>query len=255
MKIKNILISQNPPTDFEKSPYADLKKKYHISIDFFKFFKLETISSIEFRKSKINLFSHTAVVFSSTTTIDHFFNLVKDLRFEMPSEMKYYCVTDATAHYLQKYIPYRKRKIFYAKNNNPAALFDLLLKNREHKYLIPCGSDSIGTQFAEFFDTHDIQYTQAVVFNTTPSDIKNNVNISKYDMIVFFSPAGVQALKSNFEGFTQGDLAFVAMGPAAAAAVEAEGWKLHIVAPTKEAPSIIVALDIFLKDHATRRRS
>ena len=254
MKIKNILISQNPPVDFEKSPYADLKKKYNINIDFYKFFKFESISAAEFRKHRINILGHTAIVFSSTTTIDHFFNLIKDLRIEMPIEMKYYCITDTVAHYLQKYITYRKRKIFHAKNNNPSTVFDLLLKNKEHNYLIPCGSDSFGTQFAEFFDKHAIKYTKAVVFNTVSCNIKNDVNISKYDMIVFFSPAGVQALKNNFDEFKQGDIAFVAMGPAAVAAVEAEGWTLHVIAPTKEAPSITIALDIFLKNHATRRR-
>jgi len=254
MKIRNILISQVPPADFEKSPYADLKKKYCVSIDFYKFFKIHSISGIDFRKSKINILDHTAIVFSSTTTIDQFFMLCKELRVEMPYEMKYYCMTDMTAHYLQKYIHYRKRKIFFGKNNNPSHVFDLLLKNRTHNYLIPCGADSMGTQFAEFFDKHNIQYTQAVCFSTEPADIKNDVDLSKYDMVIFFSPAGVAAFKTNFPDFKQGEMAFGAVGDAACAAVREEGWELHVEAPTKEHPTITSALEAFFKENATRRR-
>jgi uroporphyrinogen-III synthase len=254
MKIRNILISQVPPADFEKSPYADLKKKYCISMDFYKFFKIHSISGIDFRKSKINILDHSAIVFSSTTTIDQFFMLCKELRVEMPYEMKYYCMTDMTAHYLQKYISYRKRKIFFGKNNNPSSVFDLMLKNKTHNYLIPCGADSMGTQFAEFFDKHGIQYTQAVCFTTEAADLKNDIDISKYDMVVFFSPAGVTAFKENFPEFTQGEMAFAAVGIAACNAVRDEGWELHVEAPTKEHPTINSALEVFLKEYATRRR-
>jgi uroporphyrinogen-III synthase len=254
MKIRNILISQVAPADFEKSPYADLKKKYCISIDFYKFFKICSIQGIDFRKSKINILDHTAVVFSSTTTIDQFFTLLKDLRIEMPDEMKYYCMTYITAHYLQKYIPYRKRKISFGKNNNPSHVFDLLLKNKTHNYLIPCGADSMGTHFAEFFDKHNIRYTQAVCFTTEPADIKNNIDLSKYDMVVFFSPVGVSAFHTNFPDFKQGEMAFGAMGAAACNAVREMGWELNVEAPTKEHPTITSALEVFLKEYATRRR-
>jgi uroporphyrinogen-III synthase len=254
MKIRNILISQVAPADFEKSPYADLRKKYCISIDFFKFFKIHSISGIDFRKTKINILDHTAIVFSSTTTIDQFFMLCKELRIEMPYEMKYYCMTDMTAHYLQKYIPYRKRKIFFGKNNNPSSVFDLLLKNKAHNYLIPCGADSMGTHFAEFFDKHNIKYTQAVCFHTEAADIKSNVELSKYDMVIFFSPAGIAALKENYPDFTQGELALGAVGFAASNAVREAGWELHVEAPTKQHPTITSALEAFLKEYATRRR-
>ncbi|MCL2168299.1 MAG: uroporphyrinogen-III synthase [Lentimicrobiaceae bacterium] len=254
MKIKNILISQIAPADFEKSPYADLKKKYCISMDFYKFFKIHSISGIDFRKTKINILDHTAIVFSSTTTIDQFFMLLKELRIEMPYEMKYYCMTDMTAHYLQKYIPYRKRKIFFGKNNNPSHVFDLLLKNKAHNYLIPCGADSMGTQFAEFFEKHNIKYTQAVCFTTEPADIKNNIELEKYDMIVFFSPAGITAFKENYPDFVQNEMAFGAVGLAACNAVKEAGWKLQVEAPTKEHPTITSALEVFLKEYATRRR-
>jgi uroporphyrinogen-III synthase len=254
MKIRNILVSQVAPADFEKSPYADLKKKYCVSFDFYKFFKIHAISAIDFRKSKINILDHTAVVFSSTTTIDQFFILLKELRIEMPDDMKYYCMTDMAAHYLQKYIPYRKRKVFFGKNNNPSSVFDLLLKNRTHNYLIPCGADSVGTQFAEFFDKHDIQYTKAVCFTTEPADLVHDVDLSKYDMVVFFSPVGVAALKANFPDFVQGEMAFGAMGEAACHAIKEAGWELHVEAPTKEHTTITSALEVFFKEYATRRR-
>jgi uroporphyrinogen-III synthase len=180
--------------------------------------------------------------------------LLKELRIEMPYEMKYYCMTDMTAHYLQKYIPYRKRKVFYGKNNNPSSVFDLLLKNKTHNYLIPCGADSMGTQFAEFCDKHNIKYTQAVCFTTESADIKANVELSKYDMVIFFSPAGIASFKENYPDFVQNELKFGAVGQAACNAVREAGWELHVEAPTKEHPTIISALDSYLKEYATRRR-
>jgi len=254
MKIRNILVSQVAPADFEKSPYADLKRKYCVSFDFYKFFKIHSISGIDFRKSKINILEHTPIVFSSTTTIDQFFMLLKELRIEMPYEMKYYCMTDMAAHYLQKYIPYRKRKIFFGKNNSPSSVFDLLLKNKAHNYLIPCGADSMGTHFVEFFNRYNIKYTQAVCFTTEPADLKHDVDLSKYDMIIFFSPAGIASLKTNFPDFVQGEMAFGAMGVAAANAVRETDWELHVEAPTKQHPTITAALEVFLKEYATRRR-
>lgn len=254
MKIKNILISQNAPADFEKSPYADLKKKYSINIDFFKFFQVEGISSREFRDSKINILEHTAVIFASRNAIDYFFSLVKELRLDISEEMKYFCTTDAIAFYLQKYIQFRKRKIFFNKNNSPKGLFDLLLKNADHKFLIPCGADSSNTQYTDFFKEHNIAYNQAVIFKTVPANLKEEVEIDKYNMIVFFSPFGIQSLKYNFPEFKQGEVAIGALGESAVAAIEAEGFTVHVKAPTKETPSITAALDIFLKEHATRKR-
>ncbi|MBO4645134.1 MAG: uroporphyrinogen-III synthase [Bacteroidales bacterium] len=258
MKVKNILISQNAPAEFDKSPYADLTRKYSINIDFFKFFKMEGISSREFRESHISILDHDAIVFSSRNAVDYFFNLVKELRVELPEKMKYFCTTDQVAFYLQKYIQFRKRKIFFNKNNNPKGVFDLFLKNSENKYLIPCGADSMGTQYADFFKEHEISFTQAVIFKTVPADIKSSVDINKYDMIVFFSPSGVFSLKSNYPDFQQisemKEVAFGALGEAAAHAIEESGFKLHVKAPTKEYPSITAAMDAFLKEYATRKR-
>ncbi|MDL2312780.1 uroporphyrinogen-III synthase, partial [Bacteroidales bacterium OttesenSCG-928-B11] len=162
MKVKNILISQPQPAEFEKSPYYDLTKKYSVNIDFYKFFRIEGISGMEFRKSKINILNHTGIVFASKNTVDHFFALVKDMRLDIPESMKYFCTTDAVAHYLQKYIPYRKRKILFGKNNSPKGIYDLFLKNKENIFLLPGGADSSSTQFVDFFEKHKISYTQAV---------------------------------------------------------------------------------------------
>lgn len=253
MKVKNILISQNAPADFDKSPYADLKKKYSINLDFYKFFKIESITTREFRDEKVDILAHDAIVFSSKNTIDHFFGLTKELRVEMPETMKYFCTTESVAFYLQKYIQFRKRKIFFSKQNNPNAIFDLFQKNKELKYLIPCSSD-LKTPYADYFAQRNIAFTQAVVFKNVPADLKKDIDLSKYDMLVFFSPSGIQALQHNFPDFEQGEMVIGALGSAAAAAVENAGLTLHVMAPTPEAPSITAALDIFLKEHATRRR-
>ena len=254
MKIKNILVSQNAPAEFEKSPYLELTKKYSVNIDFCKFFQIEGISSIDFRKSKINILDHTVIVFSSKNTVDHFFKLIKDLRIDLPETMKYLCATDVVAHYLQVYVQYRKRKILFGKNNNPNGIYDLFGKNKDQKILLPCGADAISSQYVAYFEKHRIQYTQAVIFRTIPENLKEKVDISKYDMITFFSPNGVQALKSNFPDFEQKEVVFAALGQNTAAAVLAEGWELQVLAPTKETPSITTAMALYLKDHATRKR-
>jgi Uroporphyrinogen-III synthase len=254
MKIKNILISQNEPADFEKSPYAELKRKYSINIDFYKFFKIESVTAIEFRKSKVNILDHQAIIFSSKTTIDHFFNLCTSMRLNMPESMKYFCTTEAVAFYLQKYIQYRKRKIFAAKDSMPESLHELLLKNKDLNMLIPCGQDGVNQQLINFLDEKGIKYDPAMVFVTSPADLKANIDITKYDMIIFFSPNGVKSLQVNYPDFQQGEVAFGALGTTSVKAIEAAGWKAHVVAPTKEFPSITHAIDAFLKEYAIRRR-
>lgn len=254
MKIKNILISQNAPADFEKSPYAELKRKYSINIDFYKFFKIDSVTAIDFRKTKVNILEHEAIVFSSKNTIDHFFNLCKDMRLEMPESMKYFCTTEAVAFYLQKYIQYRKRKIFAAKDSTAASFHELLHKNKALSMLFPCGQDGVSPQTVEFLESDGIKYDPAVVFVTSPADLAKDIDIESYDMIVLFSPNGVKSLKANFPDFVQGEKAFGALGTSVVAAVENAGWTANLVAPTKDYPSITDAMDAFLKENATRRR-
>ena len=254
MKIKNILVSQNAPEDIERSPYAELIRKYSINIDFYKFFKINCTTAIDFRKTHINILDYESIVFSSTNTIDKFFELCKDMRLEMPESMKYYCATESIALYLQKYVPYRKRRVFSAKDAQVTSFYDLLIKNKTVSMLIPCSQDGIPPQLETVLSENEIKYAQAVVFKIQPADLAHDVDIDKYDLIVFFSPNGVKSLQANYPDFQQGEKAFAALGKAAEQAVEEAGWTLHVSAPTKEHASLTEALDAFLKEYANRRR-
>ena len=244
MKIKNILVSQNAPEDIERSPYAELIRKYSINIDFYKFFKINCTTAIDFRKTHINILDYESIVFSSTNTIDKFFELCKDMRLEMPESMKYYCATESIALYLQKYV----------KDAQVTSFYDLLIKNKTVSMLIPCSQDGIPPQLEAVLSENEIKYAQAVVFKIQPADLAHDVDIDKYDLIVFFSPNGVKSLQANYPDFQQGEKAFAALGKAAEQAVEEAGWTLHVSAPSKEHASLTEALDAFLKEYANRRR-
>ena len=254
MKIKNILVSQNAPDDIERSPYAELIRKYSINVDFYKFFKINCTTAIEFRKTHINILEFESIVFSSTNTIDKFFELCKDMRLEMPESMKYYCATESIALYLQKYVPYRKRRVFAAKDAQVTSFYDLLVKNKTVSMLIPCGQDGISPQLEAVLAENEIKYAQAVVFKIEPADLAHDVDIDKYDLIVFFSPNGVKSLQANFPDFQQREKAFAALGKAAEQAIAEAGWTLHVSAPSKQHASLTEALDAFLKEYANRRR-
>ena len=254
MKIKNILVSQNAPEDIERSPYGELIRKYSINIDFYKFFKINCTTALDFRKTHINILEYQSIVFSSTNTIDKFFERCKDMRLEMPESMKYYCATESIALYLQKYVPYRKRRVFAAKDAQVASFYDLLIKNKTVSMLIPCGQDGISPQLEAVLSENEIKYAQAVVFKIAPADLAHDVDIDKYDLIVFFSPNGVKSLQANYPDFQQGEKAFAALGKAAEQAIAEAGWTLHVSAPTKEHASLTEALDAFLKEYANRRR-
>ena len=254
MKIKNILVSQNAPEDIERSPYGDLKKKYSINIDFYKFFKINCTTAIDFRKTHINILDYESIVFSSTNTIDKFFELCKDMRLEMPESMKYFCATESIALYLQKYVPYRKRRVFSAKDAQVSSFYDLLIKNKAISMLIPCSQDGISPQMVSVLEENEIKYAQAVVFKIAYADLVHDVDIDKYDMIVLFSPNGVKSLQANYPDFQQGEKIFAALGTSAQQALAEAGWTAHVTAPTKEYPSLTEALDAFLKEYANRRR-
>ena len=254
MKIKNILVSQNAPEDIERSPYGDLIRKYSINIDFYKFFRINCTTALDFRKTHINILDYESIVFSSTNTIDKFFELCKDMRIEMPESMKYYCATESIALYLQKYVPYRKRRVFSAKDAQVSSFYDLLIKNKTVSMLIPCGQDGISPQLEAVLTENEIKYAQAVVFKIAHADLAHDVDIDKYDLIVFFSPNGVKSLQANYPDFQQGEKAFAALGKAAEQAITEAGWTLHVSAPSKEHASLTEALDAFLKEYANRRR-
>lgn len=243
MKIKNILISQPQPSDFEKSPYGELAQKHKVEIDFQKFIKIEGVSSSEFRKDKVYIQDYTAIIFTSRNAVDHFFRIAKEMRVEIPDTMKYFCISEAAAFYLQKYVQYRKRKIFHGKQNFNDLLV-IIKKHKNDKFLLPC-SDIHKLSLIKLLDANEINYTKAVIYKTLASDL-SDIDVEGYDLLVFFSPAGVKSLFKNFPNFTQNHTLIGAFGPTTTKAVKEAGLKLDIVAPTKTALSMTVAIDQYL---------
>ena len=171
MKIKSILVSQPQPSESEKSPYMEFGKKHNVKVDFFKFIRIEGVEVKDFRKERIHFQDYTAVIFTSRNAVDHYFRMAKELRFEVPDTMKYFCVTESTAFYLQKYIQYRKRKIFHGKQEFPE-LLELIKKHKTDKYLLPC-SDVAKNDIPKMLEKSMIEYKKAVIYRTVPSDLSS----------------------------------------------------------------------------------
>lgn len=244
MKIKNILVSQPEPADLEKSPYGELAKNFNLNIDFNKFIKIEGVDSKEFRQHRIQLLDFTAIIFTSRNAVDHFFRLAKDLRVEVPDTMKYFCISESTAFYLQKYVQYRKRKIFHGKQSFEQ-LMELIKKHKEEKYLLPC-SDIHKASMTRMLDEGSVDYQKAVFYKTLASDL-SHLNIGEYDMLIFFSPSGVKSLMKNFPTFEQNSTLIAAFGPTTAKAIDEAGLKLNVAAPTKTAPSMTMAIEQYIQ--------
>jgi len=247
----NILVSQPQPTDLEKSPYGDLTRKYNVNIDFQKFINIEGIPSKEFRQSRINLLEFSAVIFTSRNAVDHYFRMAKELRAEIPQTMKYFCMSESTAFYLQKYVQYRKRKIFHGKQSFDD-LMEIIRKHREEKYLLPC-SDIHKASISKMLDDNLISYTKGIFYKTLASDL-SHVDIKKYDMLIFFSPSGITSLLKNFPEYKQNSTVIGAFGPTTTKAVKDAGWTLNIEAPTKTAPSMTMAIEEFLQKNIKKTR-
>ena len=244
--VKKILISQPKPTS-DKSPYYDIEKQFGVSFVFRPFFKVEGLSAKEFRQQKISILDHTAIVFTSRNAIDHFFRLAKELRLTIPDTMKYFCITETVALYIQKYVQYRKRKVFFGETGKIESLVPTMVKHKGEKYLVPLSSvhnDSIATML----DAKKLQHTECVMYRTVSNDFTEEEKAAfDYDMLIFSSPTGMKALKKNFPGFEQGDIRIGAFGPATAKEVVAEGFRLDLEAPSKEYPSMTSALQAYLK--------
>jgi uroporphyrinogen-III synthase len=251
LKVKNILVSQPEPTDLEKSPYGDLIRKFNVKIDFHKFIKVEGISAKEFRMAKGSFNGHSAVILTSRHAVDHFFRMAKELRFEIPDSMKYFCISESTAYYLQKYVQYRKRKIFYGKQNF-ADLMDVIKKHRDESFLVP-SSDIHKQSMFTLLDKEDINYNKAIIYKTVASNL-SHVDIDKYDVMIFFSPAGIKSLQNNFPDYDQGSKLIAAFGNTTAKAVKEAGFKLNIPAPTQSAPSMSMAIEEYLTKLAKQSR-
>ena len=232
---------QNP-----KSPYFELARKYNLKIDFKSFIQVEGVAVKDFRQQKINILDFTAVVFTSKTGIDHFFRICNEMRIVVPDTMKYFCITENTAFYLQKYIVYRKRKIFHGKAKFQD-LIEIIIKHKEDNYFVPL-SEPHNAEIPELLDKNNIRYTIGTMYRTISSDF-SNVKDFDYDVLVFYSPSGIKSLRQNFPDFVQGEIKIAAFGPTTACAVENEGLRLDINAPNQKAPSMTMALDDFLKEY------
>ena len=244
--INKILVSQPKPSS-DKSPYYDIATDLGVELVFRPFFKVEGLTAKEFRQQKINLLDYTAVVFTSRHAVDNFFNLAKDMRITIPEDMKYFCVIETIALYIQKYVQYRKRKVFFGTTGKIDSLIPTMLKHKGEKYLVPQSSvhtDSI----SELLDANKLKHKECVMYRTVSNGLTDEeVKNFDYDMLIFFSPTGVKALKENIPDFKQGDVKVAAFGPATAKEVEAQGLKLDLQAPSTQHTSMTGALRDYLE--------
>jgi uroporphyrinogen-III synthase len=248
-KIKTILISQPKPEN-EKNPYYDLANKYNLIETFRQFIKIEGLPVKDFRNQRIDILEHKAVILTSRMAVDHYFRMCNEMRVTVPESMKYFCINEATAYYLQKYIQYRKRKIFFG-HQTIQDLVDVIRKNKEEKFLLPA-ADVQKEQICEFLDAIDIKYTKAVMYRTVSADLSDIKNLNDYDCLVFFTPAGINSLKQNFPNFKQGNTRIACFGAATANALKSKGYRLDIYAPNPKNPSMSGALDEYMKESNKR---
>lgn len=242
-KVSSILVSQPEPSD-KNSPYFKLAEKYKIKIDFRQFIQVDPVDIKEFRKQKINILDHTAIIFTSRNAVDHFFRLATESKVEIPSDMKYFCVSEQTANYLQKYIVIRKRKIFTGERT-ASDLFDVLKKHKDEKYLYPC-SNIRKDDIPNFLETNGFDFNEANIYKTVAADLSDLADI-KYDIIAFYSPSGIASLFDNFPDFKQEKTRIAAFGPTTAKAVKDANLILDIQAPLPNAPSMTGALELYIK--------
>lgn len=242
-KIKNILVTQAAPTD-AKSPYFDIEKKYNIKVDFRSFIEVKGIAYKEFRKQKINILEHTAIIFTSRNAIDHFFRICKEAKIETPTDMKYFCITEQTANYLQKYIVIRKRKVFTG-TKTALDLLEVIKKHKSENFLFPC-SNKRQKDLPDYMGTNDFKITEAVMYETVSADLSDLENVF-YDVLAFYSPSGITSLMENFPEFKQNNTRIAAFGPTTAQAVKDANLILDIQAPMPNAPSMTGALEQYIK--------
>jgi uroporphyrinogen-III synthase len=242
-RVSSVLVTQPKPSD-EKSPYFELARKYNLKVDFRNFIDIEPVPLKDFRKQKINILDHTAIIFTSRNAVDNFFRICNESKIEVPADMKYFCISEQTSHYLQKYITVRKRKIFTGVKT-AAEMMDILKKHKSEKFLFPC-SDLRKNDIPEFMDGNGYQLTEAVLYRTVASDLSDLSGVY-YDIIAFFSPSGITSLFTNFPDFKQNKTRIAAFGPTTAQAVVEAGLILDIEAPLPNAPSMTGALELYIK--------
>ena len=243
MSIKKILISQKQPS--ASSPFDSIREKYGVEVEFTPFFKIEPLSSREFRSQKINILDYSAIVFSARTTIDAFFFLCEELRIKIPETMKYFCTSEVVANYLQKHIVYRKRKIFFG-DGTPSSIINLIgTKHKDEHFLITTSSFTRKDAITTLFEASPYSSNTAVFVKSVSQDIKS-YDLHAYDMLILFNPADVEAIYENFPDFKQENIKFGTYGKSVVKALEEAGLQIEVSAPTPQAPSVAKALEIYL---------
>jgi uroporphyrinogen-III synthase len=249
-KIKTILVSQPSPADPEKSPFYELSKKFNLKIDYRKFFKVERLSSREFREQKIYLNDYVSIILTSRQAVDHYFSMSKDLRFCPPDTTKYFCMSETIALYLQRYIQFRKRKIFFC-NNNMEELASLMKKHEKETFLLPC-SDEHNETLPKFLASKNFSVKTAVLYRASQEDLAD-INLSKYDLLVFFSPFGIKALNESFPDFKQEETLIAVFGESTANSLKDAGLRLDVFAPTEQFPSMTMAIEDYIVKLAKKK--
>ncbi len=244
MKVKTILVSQPKPKT-ETSPYFDLADKQKVKVDFRSFIHVEGIPVKEVRANKIDLKNYTAIILTSRNAVDHFFRIAEEMRYTVPDSLKYFCQSEAVAYYLQKYVVYRKRKIYVGTRTFPE-LTALIKKHKDEKFLLP-SSDKLKPEIPEQLDKLKIDWTRADLYRTVVSDLSDLEDVF-YDILVFFSPSGIDSLFQNFPDFKQNNTRIAVFGNTTKKAVEDRGLRVDIAAPTPETPSMTMALEKYIKE-------
>ena len=243
MKVKTILVSQ-PEPKIDNSPYFDLIEKQKVKIDFRPFIHVEGVSAKEIRQQKVDLNNYTAIILTSRNAIDHFFRVAEEMRFKVPDTMKYFCQSEAVAFYLQKYVVYRKRKIYVGKRTF-SELSPLIKKYKDEKFLMP-NTDKVKDEVPDTLNALGIDWKQAIFYKTVISDLSDLADVY-YDILVFFSPSGIDSLFHNFPDFKQNDTRIAVFGDTTIKAVEERGLRVDIAAPTPETPSMTMALEKYIE--------
>ncbi|GGZ56110.1 MULTISPECIES: uroporphyrinogen-III synthase [Mesonia] len=244
MKVKTILISQ-PEPKVENSPYSELEEKQKVKIDFIPFIHVEGVPSKEVRQQKIDLSNFTAIILTSRNAVDHFFRIAEEMRFKVPDTLKYFCQSEAVAYYLQKYVVYRKRKIYVGKRTFPE-LIPLIKKYKNEKFLLP-SADMLKPAVPKQLDKLGINWKRGIFYRTVVSDLSHLEKVF-YDVVVFFSPSGIKSLFENFPDFKQNNTRIAVFGNSTIKAAKEHGLEVNIKAPTPETPSMTMALEKYIKE-------
>jgi len=244
--VKKILITQ-PKPESPKSPYFELARKHNVEMDFIPFIKLEGIPSKDFRKQKIDIVSYSSVILTSKNAIDHFFRICEEIKLIVSPDTKYFCISESVALYLQKFILYRKRKVFFSADGTNKGLFDVISKHKENeRFVYPCSENQQDNEIVGWLKNSSCEYATPYLYKTISNDIRSELSLKDFDVICFFTPSGVKSLIENFPGFTQNGTFIGAFGGNTSKAVEEAGLSLHIKAPDPQAPSMVAALEKFL---------